>query len=58
MPPLLTVREAATCARVSTRTIERWVNAGLLPAQRFGPRLVRIAADDLAAVGRPVGAVK
>ncbi|WP_201408415.1 helix-turn-helix domain-containing protein [Mycobacterium paraintracellulare] len=54
MPDQLTVSEAAACARVSPRTIERWIRAGVLPAQRFGPRLLRISATDLAHVGRPV----
>lgn len=54
MPDLLTVAEAAAQARVSRRTLERWVRSGVLPAQRFGPRLLRIAADDLAHVGKPV----
>ncbi|MDM3904216.1 helix-turn-helix domain-containing protein [Mycobacterium intracellulare subsp. chimaera] len=54
MPDQLTVSEAAACARVSPRTIERWVHSGVLPAQRLGPRLLRISASDLAHVSRPV----
>jgi excisionase family DNA binding protein len=58
MPPLLTVREVAARVHVSRRTVERWIHDGVLPAQRFGPRLVRVAAADLAAVGRPIGAAE
>lgn len=54
MPDPLTISEAAAHARVSRRTVERWIHSGVLPATRFGPRLVRIAADDLAHVGRPI----
>lgn len=54
MPDQFTISEAAAHARVSRRTVERWIHTGVLPAQRFGPKLVRIAAADLAHVGRPV----
>lgn len=54
MPDQLTISEAAAHARVSRRTVERWIHTGVLPAQRFGPKLVRIAASDLEQVGRPV----
>ncbi|WP_083067242.1 helix-turn-helix domain-containing protein [Mycobacterium arosiense] len=50
----LTTREAATRARVSTRTIQRMVSNGSLPAKRFGPRLVRIESADLDAAARSV----
>lgn len=54
MPDQFTISEAAAHARVSRRTVERWIHTGILPATRFGPRLLRIAASDLAHVGRPV----
>lgn len=54
MPDQFTISEAAAHARVSRRTVERWIHTGVLPAQRFGPKLVRISATDLAHVGRPV----
>ena len=52
--PDLTISEAAQVMRVSQRTIRRWIAMGLLPAVRVGPWLIRIDADDLARLGRPI----
>ncbi|WP_328858156.1 helix-turn-helix domain-containing protein [Williamsia herbipolensis] len=38
----LTVPEAATELRVSTKTIRRWIGSGHLTARRVGPKLLRI----------------
>ena len=47
-PRLLTVKGAAEYLAVSTSTIRNWINAGLLPADRVGPRnLIRIKPEDL-----------
>lgn len=46
----LTVDEAAEFAGVSTRTIRRWISAGVLPAKRMGPHFVRIGINDLRSV--------
>ena len=43
----LTYEEVAAELRVSRRTVERWVEAGSLPAVRFGRRILRISRDDL-----------
>ena len=47
-PRLLTVKGAAEYLAVSTSTIRNWIAAGLLPADRVGPRnLIRIKPEDL-----------
>lgn len=43
----LTAREAAAHLRVSLRTIEAWTAAGVIPAHRLGPRLVRYRAPEI-----------
>ena len=49
----LTKRDAANEARVGTRTIERWIAEGTLPAFRMGGQ-VRIKATDLDKLARPI----
>lgn len=41
---LLTVPEVAQWAKVSTKTIYRWIDSGEIPAIRFGKRTFRIPA--------------
>jgi excisionase family DNA binding protein len=50
---LLTVAEAAEILKVSPVTISRWIRQGRLPAQRVGPRALRIHREDLASVVSP-----
>ncbi len=49
----LTVAEAAKRLGVSSQTIWRWIDRGILPAFRVGPKRVRISVADLAGVRRP-----
>lgn len=51
----LTIQQAAAQLNVSTRTIRRWIATGQIRAERVGPRLIRIPADTLAGIGRPIG---
>ena len=52
--PFITVRQLAEYWHVSTRTIERHVAKGVLPATRVGPfGMVRIAIADARAYGKP-----
>jgi len=54
-PVLIGLQEAADRCDVSYRTIRRWIASGDLNAVRVGPRLIKIDADDLAALLRPTG---
>ena len=44
---LFTAEDVAARFRVPRRTVYLWVDAGLLPATRVGPRLLRFSSDDL-----------
>jgi excisionase family DNA binding protein len=50
----LTKKQAAERKQVSVKTIERWIAEGLIEAHRYGPRLVRVNAESLDSLGRPV----
>ena len=39
---LLTIHEVADCAKVSTKTIYRWISDNKIPAIRLGNRTYRI----------------
>lgn len=47
MTTYITRSEAARMARVTPRTIDRWIRAGILTAHRAGPRRVLINPDEL-----------
>ena len=38
----MTPKEVAAELEVSSATVVRWVNAGTLPAKRFGHRIIKI----------------
>lgn len=50
----LSIAEAAHRKNVSAKTIRRWIADGRLPAERVGPRLIRIHPEDLDAIGRRI----
>ena len=52
--PLISMRAAADEAGVSTRTIRRWIAAGLLTGYRQGPRLLRIDLEELRDLATPL----
>lgn len=56
-PVDLSPAEAAAYMGVNDSTIRRWIYKGLLPAQRVGPRLLRIKRSDLDAMTQSVKAV-
>jgi len=48
LPPVLTTREAATALRIGVKEVRKLVDAGDIPAARFGPRrVIRIAKSAL-----------
>ncbi|MBD8218109.1 excisionase family DNA-binding protein [Microbacterium sp. CFBP 13617] len=51
----MSVAGAAELLGVSVDTIRRRIADGTLPAERIGPRLIRIRIADLDALGRPIG---
>lgn len=52
----LTIAEAAELRGVSTKTIRRWIAAGLIPAYRVGPHLIRLDPADLDRLDRRIPA--
>lgn len=48
LPAFLTTREAATALRIGVKEVRKLVDAGDIPAARFGPRrVIRIAKTAL-----------
>lgn len=47
-----TIQDAADLKKVSTKTIRRYISQGLIEAERFGPRLIRVNLSSLESVGR------
>jgi excisionase family DNA binding protein len=48
LPTVLTTREAATVLRIGVKEVRQLVDAGDIPAARFGPRrVIRIARSAL-----------
>ena len=57
LPAVLTTREAATALRIGVKEVRKLVDAGDIPAARFGPRrVIRIARSALVRVLRGPGA--
>ena len=54
MPALVTIQYTADELKCHPRTVRRYISAGLLTAVRIGPRMLRIDADSLHALARPV----
>ncbi len=47
----MTVKEAAAELGVSPSTIWRWISAGRIPAQRIGPKIIRLRKRDVDEAG-------
>lgn len=47
MKQLISVKEAAKHADVSTQTVRRWIQSGELPAVKVSARLYRLDPEDL-----------
>ena len=52
---LLTIEQVAAWARVSTKTIYRWIEAGQIPVVKFGQRTYRIPAGAVLAQIKQAG---
>jgi excisionase family DNA binding protein len=52
----LSIQEAANVLGVAPKTVRRYISQGIIPAERIGPRLIRIRQADLEAVGRRIPA--
>lgn len=48
------VRDAAEFHCVSEKTIRRWIQQGILPAERVGPKLIRIDRTEMYLLSKPV----
>jgi excisionase family DNA binding protein len=53
---LKTTREAAALLRVSESTVWRWINRGVLPSYRVGPKRIYVRSSDLARQVKPARA--
>ena len=52
---LYTTAEVAKLLRCNQRTVQEWIRTGLLPAVRYGGKLLRVRQADLAAFGEVLG---
>jgi excisionase family DNA binding protein len=43
----MTPKEVATELEISPATVVRWVRDGLIPAKRFGPRIIKIERNEV-----------
>lgn len=50
---MLSIRQAAEFANVTTGTVRNWVAQGQLKASRVGDKLIRIRRSDLEAMFKP-----
>ena len=47
LPPFVSADEVAALFGVPRRTVYAWVDQGVLPTRRIGPRLLRFTPHDL-----------
>ena len=57
-PEWLSLQQAAAIYGVSVDTLRRRIAHGQLPASRFGSRLIRVRAEDLEHMFRPIPTVR
>ena len=57
-PEWLSLQQAALAYGVSVDTLRRRIRHGQLPASRFGQRLIRVRAQDLDKLFRPIPTVR
>ncbi len=49
-----TIKDAAARRQISTKTVRRYIAQGLIQAERFGPRLIRVNLTSLDTLGKPL----
>ena len=54
----ISIAEAAEGYGVTTRTIRRWIAAGILTGYRVGPTLIRLDAEEVQALARRIPAAR
>ena len=52
--PSLSVPDVAKALGLSTKTVRRYIAAGLLTAYRVGPKLLRLNADEVDRIARRI----
>jgi len=55
-PDWITLREAAQRLQISEKSVRRWIADGRLKGVRIGPRMIRVDAASIAALGQPLTA--
>lgn len=48
--------DAEQYSGIPRRTLRRWISEGRLPAERYGPRRIRVDLNDLDALASPIPA--
>lgn len=54
---LITIQSATQYAKVTERTIRRWIAEGKIPAYRVGPRSIRVRLSDFIEEVPTVGSI-
>ncbi|MFE6255848.1 hypothetical protein [Agromyces sp. NPDC057865] len=49
------IAQVAENEGVTDKTVRRWIAAGLIYAERIGPRVIRVDLDSVERAGRPIG---
>jgi excisionase family DNA binding protein len=55
---LVSLAEAAAYAKLSVRTVRRYIASGRLTGYRIGPRLIRVDLEELESLARPIPAAR
>jgi excisionase family DNA binding protein len=55
---LVSLAEAAAYAKLSVRTVRRYIASGRLTGYRVGPRLIRVDLEELESLARPIPAAR
>lgn len=54
VPDWITLREASERLKISEKSVRRWIADGRLKAVRIGPRMIRVDAASIVALGQPL----